>query len=484
MKKLKSLFSSEQKLAKVLFSVLVVCAFGFVFGPNLYAQFARQDGGTGWGYGYGYGYGYDYGFDAGRVAGYKTDFTDSDEDVYGWGYGYGYLPTGVTYDADAGYSITEDDLVSLVYAGIMVPDGADITNTTSLDFQDEVTMTVNSVISVNIPSGTTFTAATAGDFSAFAASETVTTTDLSGVTVVDALQFGLPDLDITVDPAITISVTVGTSYNGLALRIYRKDVAGTWAYTNTDCTVSAGVCSFTTTHLSDFATGTLTSSSSSSSSSGGGAFVSTPCTGVVYGEYGSACVNGYQSRSIITKSPNGCETTLAQQVAQTRACTVNENNQVVVTETEDIPTSPVDTVGTTNAEKALVTYVNKALTNRLAGRILLQVEAHGESWYVNPLTGLKYFMGRPADAFSLMRKFGLGISNKDFNSFKNNTAPARLSGRILLKVEDFGKAYYVNPVDLKMHYLGRPADAYQLMRTLGLGITNKNIRQIAVGEVK
>jgi len=479
MQKLKSLFSSEEKLAKVIFSVLIICAFGFVFGPNIYAQFARQDGDEGWGYGYGYGYGYDYGFDSGRAAGYKTDFTDSAADVYGWGYGYGYLPTGVTYDADDGYAITEDNISSLVTAGILTPDGSSISNTTAVTFNDEVTMTVNSAITVNIPSGTTFTAGSAGDFSGLAASETVTTTDLSGVTVADAIQFGLPDLDLTVSPAITISINVGTSYNGLALRIYRKDAAGTWAYTSTDCTVSAGICSFTTTHLSDFATGTLTTSSSSSSGGGSG-FVSSPCTAVTYGDYEATCIGGYQYRNVITRSPNSCELTTDQEAARKRTCAVASNNEVV----EDIPTSPVDTVGTTNAEKALVTKVNKALTARLAGRILLQVEAHGEAWYVNPLTGLKYFMGRPTDAFDMMRKFGLGISNKDFDSFKNNTAPARLSGRILLKVQDSGKAYYVNPVNLKMYYLGRPADAYKIMRELGLGITNANIRQIAVGAVK
>jgi hypothetical protein len=51
-------------------------------------------------------------------------------------------------------------------------------------------------------------------------------------------------------------------------------------------------------------------------------------------------------------------------------------------------------------------------------------------------------------------------------------------------VEDHGRAYYVNPVDLKMHYLGRPADAFSVMRNLGLGITNANLRQITVGELK
>jgi hypothetical protein len=118
------------------------------------------------------------------------------------------------------------------------------------------------------------------------------------------------------------------------------------------------------------------------------------------------------------------------------------------------------------------------LTSRLKGKILLQVEQNGEAWYVNPDNETRYYLGRPQDAFNLMRSLGLGISNRDFDSFEGY-APNRLSGKILLKVEDSGKAYYVNPDDLKMHYLGRPADAFRVMRELGLGISDKNLNLIS-----
>jgi len=117
------------------------------------------------------------------------------------------------------------------------------------------------------------------------------------------------------------------------------------------------------------------------------------------------------------------------------------------------------------------------LATRLKGKILLQVESKGEAWYINPVNEKRYYLGRPADAFQVMRELGLGISNKDFDSFRGY-APSRLSGKILLKVEDSGKAYYVNPIDLKMHYLGKPADAFQIMRELGLGITNNDLGTI------
>lgn len=54
-----------------------------------------------------------------------------------------------------------------------------------------------------------------------------------------------------------------------------------------------------------------------------------------------------------------------------------------------------------------------SLASRLSGKILLQVEGNGEAWYINPANQQRYFMGRPEDAFALMRKLGLGISNSN-----------------------------------------------------------------------
>lgn len=128
---------------------------------------------------------------------------------------------------------------------------------------------------------------------------------------------------------------------------------------------------------------------------------------------------------------------------------------------------------TVNAVKA------EDASSRLNGKILLQVEANGEAWYLNPVNKNRYYLGRPADAFDVMRRLGLGINNSDFDNF-NGRAPIRLAGRILIKTEDLGMAYYVNPLDLRLHYLGRPDDAFLIMRSLGLGITNFNLAKITI----
>jgi hypothetical protein len=171
------------------------------------------------------------------------------------------------------------------------------------------------------------------------------------------------------------------------------------------------------------------------------------------------------------------------------------------------------------------------------GKIYLQVEQNGEAWYINPLDSNRYYLGRPDDAFSIMRKFGLGISDldlskipvgavqstttdhdndglsdelekligtdpynpdsdeDDFSDFeeiqlgrnplgtgkteKNTSLISRLKGRILLQVEKNGEAWYVNPMDEKRYFLGRPTDAFQIMRILGIGITDENLNKIS-----
>ncbi|HOZ56189.1 MAG TPA: CAP domain-containing protein [bacterium] len=127
------------------------------------------------------------------------------------------------------------------------------------------------------------------------------------------------------------------------------------------------------------------------------------------------------------------------------------------------------------------------LAASLSGRILLQVEARGEAWYVNPVNLKRYYLGRPEDAYNIMRKLGLGISNADLTKIPistdvmqtvSNSLTSRVSGRILLQVEARGEAWYVNPVNLKRYYLGRPEDAYNIMRKLGLGITNADLYRI------
>lgn len=183
------------------------------------------------------------------------------------------------------------------------------------------------------------------------------------------------------------------------------------------------------------------------------------------------------------------------------------------------------------------------LAYQLSGRIVIQVQEHGEAWYINPIDHKRYYLGRPHDAFAIMRHFGLGITNENLNyipigleitysgvdsdkdglsddfeksqgtnlskidtdgdgyndkdEIKSGYSPLnpkaekliynkalqkRLSGYILLQVQSKGEAWYVDPISLKRVYLGRPDDAFAIMRKFGLGITNADLARIPKGE--
>ncbi len=134
-------------------------------------------------------------------------------------------------------------------------------------------------------------------------------------------------------------------------------------------------------------------------------------------------------------------------------------------------------------EKSLATKIDEKLSKRVSGNILLQVESKGEGWYVNPDNKKKYYLGKPSDAFSIMRNLGLGIKNYELEKYLNSKFQSRLAGKIMLDVEKKGEAYYINPKDLKGYFLNKPSDAFKVMRNLGLGITNTDIRKIEVGEI-
>lgn len=182
------------------------------------------------------------------------------------------------------------------------------------------------------------------------------------------------------------------------------------------------------------------------------------------------------------------------------------------------------------------------LGKNLSGRILLQVQQNGEAWYVNPEDTKKYFLSRPADGLILMKKFGIGITNQnlekiplglienndiddndndglDYNleialgtnpqksdsdndSFNDKTEilggynpngvgkinidlnfAQKYAGKIFLQIEKNGEAWYVNPSDNKKYFLGRPIIFFNLLKRLGLGITNDDLKKIATGQL-
>lgn len=401
MKKLvfKLLGSSEQKWAKVIVGVLLVGAFAFIFGPNIYAQFVRETGDVaGWGYGYGYGYGYNY-----------------DDNANGYRIG----GSGTASDYEYDYGVGTRAVVQLTISN--------------------PTITLSKVYD-----GNTTAAVTAGTLSGVVSPDVVTVT---AAATYDTAAVGT-------GKTITVVYTLG----GADAANYTKPM---------DLQVFNGVIT-----------------STGGGGGGGGGSYLPACTSVTYGDYAAACFAGYQYRAIASRTPVDCTMTVAQQDAAKKLCGADVP---VVYITGQGLINYQDANNTANfiaREKNLVKKINKALSHRLSGRILLQVEEKGEAWYVYPINELRYYLGRPADAFAIMRRLSLGVSEKDYSNFAKGTVPSRLAGRILLRAQAHGEAYYVNPLTMKMSYLGRPADAFAIMRKFGLGITNANLHQIGIGEVK
>lgn len=137
---------------------------------------------------------------------------------------------------------------------------------------------------------------------------------------------------------------------------------------------------------------------------------------------------------------------------------------------------------------------NISLVERMKGRILLQVEDHGEAHYVHPETGERYYMKDGPTAYEMMRAFGLGIADADLSQIPeaddedsmldsssvcaSNALAARLRGRILLQVEKHGEAFYIHPDKCRRIYMRDGASAYRIMRKLSLGITNSDLSRV------
>jgi len=62
--------------------------------------------------------------------------------------------------------------------------------------------------------------------------------------------------------------------------------------------------------------------------------------------------------------------------------------------------------------------LDNSFASKQKGKIFLQTESRGDAWYINPVDGKRYFLGRAAYAFNIMRELGLGISNSNFDSLQ------------------------------------------------------------------
>ncbi len=131
------------------------------------------------------------------------------------------------------------------------------------------------------------------------------------------------------------------------------------------------------------------------------------------------------------------------------------------------------------------TTSDATVLSKVKGHILLQVEQRGEAWYVDPITLKRYYMKDGPTAYQMMRSFGLGVSEKDYTTMAKGdyTLRNKLRGRIVLRAQAHGEAYYIHPKDLKMYYLQNGEEAYRIMRLYSLGITDADLAKLATATI-
>jgi hypothetical protein len=204
-------------------------------------------------------------------------------------------------------------------------------------------------------------------------------------------------------------------------------------------------------------------------------------------------------------------------------------------------TNSTDTVNSNQTSAvSLSTFAasDNNLYGQLKGKIILKVQSKGEAYYVSAKEKKLYYLGRPADAFEVIRAQGIGITNADLlkipiglsalsgidtdkdglpDTFENaigtdinktdtdsdsfsdkdelttgytplvkNTKfnydfnfAVKQKGKIFLQTQGRGQAWYISPTDGKRYFLATPADAFNIMRKLGAGLTNSNFDKLA-----
>ena len=122
------------------------------------------------------------------------------------------------------------------------------------------------------------------------------------------------------------------------------------------------------------------------------------------------------------------------------------------------------------------------LVQRLSGRILLQTQTHGQLWYLHPADGRRYYLGKENEAYRFINRVAHRISPEeyvDYEHFKMQY-PLELAGYFI--VYEQGGICHIAPVDRRSSCFRSVTEAYEFLKTTALGISNEDIRRLAVGD--
>lgn len=114
------------------------------------------------------------------------------------------------------------------------------------------------------------------------------------------------------------------------------------------------------------------------------------------------------------------------------------------------------------------------------GRLLSEANGLGGLWYVFPGDFHRYYIGSPDDAYKIICNLALGVSNADFVKISSST-PERFKGMFIIKVEDVGRIYYLDPLSKSFVYVQNPKNAFYLLKNISSFIAPDDLKTIPAG---
>jgi uncharacterized protein YkwD len=118
---------------------------------------------------------------------------------------------------------------------------------------------------------------------------------------------------------------------------------------------------------------------------------------------------------------------------------------------------------------------DKNFIARVKGKIFIQVQDRGQAWYINPQDGKRYELNSSANILSLIRKFGLGISNDNLSKIVS-AAPAVVAVPAVKIPATAGIPYDLNYLEQKINDL---VNAQRVANSLPALVWNSDIAAVA-----
>lgn len=127
------------------------------------------------------------------------------------------------------------------------------------------------------------------------------------------------------------------------------------------------------------------------------------------------------------------------------------------------------------------------IRDRYAGSFLvLDNNFSKEYWYVNPQSQEKYLIKDGKIVSRLLKTVGVGIRNVDLNKIATSSDSIlvdyelsyKMRGQILLQVEEYGQAWYVNPIDNYRYSIANGQEGFATITKLALDINSVKLNAI------